>query len=160
MEVRLSILKMTCASWVTTPYRALLEVALQDVTSRKCVFAQMALIGPLARVSKKMPLQMFQVQISFVTVRTFVLAIGVLIGVGWCFSRGWSWPPRMGRQHASATLLAYDMYRFWFLIREHGRVRIELGMGCHAHAPNANVLQPIRQRRRSYLEYVGVGCRG
>jgi hypothetical protein len=50
LKVRLSILKMASTSRVSPSNGAFLKVTLQDITARKCVFAQMTLVGALARV--------------------------------------------------------------------------------------------------------------
>jgi hypothetical protein len=91
---------------------------------------------------------MLEVQICLVAVRALILAISILVGIGWRFSSSWSGPPRMSGQNATATLLADNVYWLRFLVRKHRRVRIELRVGCHTHASHAHVLQSIRHRRR------------
>ena len=73
-------------------------MTLQDVASAESVLAEMTLVGPLAGVcvtlevgrgyveakltAQQMTLEMLQVQVRLVAVRTLVLALGVLGGGG------------------------------------------------------------------------------
>jgi hypothetical protein len=50
LQVLLRMLQVVCSRGVASTYRALLEVALQDVTATERVFAQMALVGSLAGI--------------------------------------------------------------------------------------------------------------
>ena len=93
----LRVLQVVGTSGVAATNGALLEMALQDITSTKGILAKMALVGALARVcrwlayareagrdlltSQKMALQVLQVQVCLVAVRALVLAIGVLGGL-------------------------------------------------------------------------------
>jgi hypothetical protein len=74
--------------------------------------------------SQKMALEMLQVQIRLVAVRTLVFALGVLGRRGRrlaCSGRG---PSGMGRQDSAPTLLADDVDWLRLLVGEHGRVRV------------------------------------
>lgn len=109
----LGMLQMVGTSRVAAANGALLEVALQDVTSAEGVLAQVTLVRALARVcvvlgvarladggvltSQKMALQMLQVQVRLVAVRALVLAIGVLGRLGGCLSSGGRWSARVRR---------------------------------------------------------------
>lgn len=50
LKVRLGVLEVACAGWVASSYGALLEMSLKNITARKSIFTQMALIGPLSSV--------------------------------------------------------------------------------------------------------------
>jgi hypothetical protein len=50
LQVLLRMLQVVCSRGVASTYRALLEVALQDVTTTERVLAQMALVGSLAGI--------------------------------------------------------------------------------------------------------------
>lgn len=50
LQMRLRMLEMVCPGGVAPSYRALLEMALQNVAPTKSIFAEMALIGTLTRV--------------------------------------------------------------------------------------------------------------
>jgi hypothetical protein len=60
-----------------------------------------------------MPFQMFQMEIGLVAMRAFVFAFSVLIWIRRRFARSWSWATRVCWQHATAALLADNMYRLW-----------------------------------------------
>ena len=133
----------------------------------------MALVGSLASIcgtlasghrmgigeltSEEMAFQMLQMQICFIAVRAFVLAVGILVRVGGWFPCSWSWPSRVSRQHATATLLAHDMYGLWFLVGEHGSMRIELGMRCQTHRTDSDILQAVGHGRWCQLHDVRIG---
>lgn len=137
LQVLLRMLKMVRASGVTPSYRTLLEMALENVASTERVFAQMALIGSLAGVcgtsvawpwlgenkqvltSQQMALQMLQVEVRLVAVRTLILALCVLRGSRWRLACGRSRPPGVGRQNTTSTLLANHVQWLRFLVREH-----------------------------------------
>jgi hypothetical protein len=50
LQMLLRMLQMVRARGISPSYRALLEVALQDVASTEGILAEMALVGSLARV--------------------------------------------------------------------------------------------------------------
>lgn len=50
----LGMSQMTGARGVSPPYGAFLEVALEDVAARECVFTKMTLIGPLAGICNQL----------------------------------------------------------------------------------------------------------
>jgi hypothetical protein len=69
-----------------------------------------------------MALEMLQVQVGLVAVRTLVLALGVLGGRGGSLSCSGCGSTGMRRQDSSTTLLADDVDRFRLLVGKHGRV--------------------------------------
>jgi hypothetical protein len=88
-------------------------MALQNVTPTESIFAEMALVWALTRVcetsvagalvgnileltAKEVALKMFQVQVGFIAMRAFVLALGVLGGRGRGFSSRRRRPTRVG----------------------------------------------------------------
>jgi hypothetical protein len=50
--MRLRVLKVTCAGGIAPSDGAFLEMSFQDVTTRECILAEMALIRPLTRICK------------------------------------------------------------------------------------------------------------
>jgi len=90
-----------------------------------------------------MTLQMFQVQVGLVAVRTLVLALGVLVGVSDGLANSGRRASGVGGQHPAATLLAYDMQRLWLLVLEHRRVRIHLGVRSETKASGTHILQSV-----------------
>jgi hypothetical protein len=76
------MLQVVGAGGVPSPYRTFLEMALQNVTPAEGVFAEMARVRSLTRVSEQMALEMFQVQVGLVTMWALILALGVLGSVG------------------------------------------------------------------------------
>lgn len=132
LQMLLRVLEMVCASGVAASYRAFLEVALQNVTSAKRVLAQMALVRALAGVwrgqgilaagcdwkkekkacrltAQQMALEMFQVQVRLVAMRTLILALGVLGRSRRRLASGGRGPARVRGQDSAAALLANDV---------------------------------------------------
>jgi hypothetical protein len=164
----LRVLQVVGTSGVAATNGALLEMALQDITSTKGILAKMALVGTLARVcqgldyareaggdlltSQKMALQVLQVQVCLVAVRALILAIGVLGGLGRRLASGRSRSARMCGQDTATALLADDVHGLRLLVRKHRRVRVQRGV-VHAHtasgAAHLVVLRGCgRQQRR------------
>lgn len=149
LQMLLRMLQMVGTSGVAAADRTLLEVALQDVATAEGVLAQVALVGSLTGVcvalacarrakdtiltSQKMALQMLQVQVRFVAMWAFVLAIRVLCRGGGRLACGRSWPARVCRQDSATTLLTDNVYGLRLLIRKDRRVRVQRGV-VHAHA--------------------------
>ena len=164
LQMLLRVLQVVRARGVSPPYRALLEVTLQDVASAEGILAEMALVGSLARVcgtlglaidwvlrkltSQKMALEVLQVQVRFVTMRTLILALGVLCCGSRRFACGGRGPTGMGRQNSAPTLLADDVDWLGLLVGEHRRVRV-----------HRRVLQS-HARRGAHLVAGGVCGRG
>jgi hypothetical protein len=96
LQVVLRMLQVVRTSRVASSYRALLEMALQNITPAKSVFAEVARIGALAGVSKQMALEMFQVQVRLVTMWALVLALGILGSVSRCLASSGRGPAGMG----------------------------------------------------------------
>lgn len=162
LQMLLRVLQVVCACRVASPYRALLEVALENVTPAKSVLAEMALVRSLTGIwetslaganresnkltAQKMALEMFQVEVGLVAVRTLVLALCVLGRSGGrlaCRRRG---PARMRRQNSAAPLLADDVHWLWLLIGKHRRVRVH-GRVSQSHAWRRAELVAVGVRR-------------
>jgi hypothetical protein len=90
-----------------------------------------------------MALQMFQVQIGLVAVRTFVLALCVLIGVSDGLADSGCRASGMGGQHPATALLAYDVQWLWLLILKYRRVGIHLGVRSETKASCTHILQSV-----------------
>lgn len=145
----LRVLQVVGTSGVAAADGALLEMALQDITSTEGILAKMALVGALARVcrwlayareagrdlltSQKMALQVLQVQVCLVAVRALVLAIGVLGGLSRRLSSSRSRSARMCGQDTATALLADDVHGLRLLVGKHRRVRIQRRV-VHAHS--------------------------
>jgi hypothetical protein len=74
--------------------------------------------------AEQMALQMFQVQIRFVTMRALIFTFRVLGRVGGrlsCCRRG---PAGVCRKNTAPSLLSDNVQRLRLLVREHRRVRI------------------------------------
>lgn len=106
--------------------------------------------------SEEMALEMLQVQVRLVAMRTLILALSVLGRVGDGLSDSRAWAARVGRQHTATSLLSYDVNRLGLLVGEDGRVRVELGVR-HTHAGGAHIL---KTRQRTLTEVVGLRSRG
>jgi len=78
LDVRLRVGQMASSGGVSTADRALLEVALQNITSRKRIAAKDTHVWAIAGVSQKMALQMLGVKIGLCAVRAWEFAISIL----------------------------------------------------------------------------------
>lgn len=107
--------------------------------------------------SEKMAFQMFKVEVRLIAVRTLVLALGILVRVREGLADSGRRPTGMRGKHTAPSLLAHDVHRLWFLVREHGSMGIELRMG-QPQAAGAYILQSGRQRRRRDGVCTRVGC--
>ena len=147
-------------------------MALQDIAARESVLAKVALVGSFARVccyckqleqdasrnkltSQKMALQMLQVEVRLVAMRTLVFTFCVLGGVRDGFADCRAWAARVGGKHATATLLADNVHGFRVLVGEDG---LRMGVHAHAHATGAHILQSSRER--VLTQRVGMRTRG
>lgn len=105
-----------------------MKVALKNITSTECVFAQVALIRALSSVSKKMAFEMFQVQVCFVAMGALVFSLGVLGSLGGRLACSRSWSARMRGQNTAPSLLSDDVDRLRLLVRKDRRVRVQRRM--------------------------------
>lgn len=113
LNVSLRVGQVARSRGVPTTDGALLEVALQDVTSGKRITTKHAHIRAVASVTKKMALQVLRVQVSLGAVWARELAVGILDGndVVLCASAsgGGGRTARCAGQNSSATLGSYNM---------------------------------------------------
>jgi hypothetical protein len=130
----LRVLEVVRAGWVAPSYRALLEVALKDITSAEGVLAEMALVGSFTGVSQQMALEMLQMQVRLVAVRTLILALGVLGSSSGRLACSWRGPTGVCRQYSATTLLADDVHRLRLLVGEHRRVGVHGRVSQSSHA--------------------------
>jgi hypothetical protein len=93
-----------------------------------------------------MALEMLQVQVRLVAVRTLVLALGVLGSSGGGLACSGRRPTGMRRQDSAATLLADDVDWLRFLVGEHGRVGVH-GRVSQSHTRRAAKLVTVGMRR-------------
>jgi hypothetical protein len=119
LEMRLSVGQMTKPRRIPTTDRAFLEMTLQNITARECVTAKYAHVWTVTSMSEQMALEMFAMQISFVTVRTSIFSVGIFDGdyrtLGGPSSSSGHWETsRSTGKNTSTTLRTYDMsWRFF-----------------------------------------------
>ena len=137
-------------------------MTLQDVASAKSVLAEMALVGPLAGVcvmleaergyveakltAQQMTLEMLQVQVRLVAVRTLVFALGILGGSCGSLACSGCGPTGVRGQDSATTLLTDDVNGFGLLVGEYGRVGVH-GRVSQSHARRAAELVAVGMRR-------------
>lgn len=71
LQMLLRVLEVVRAGWVAPSYRALLEVALKDITSAEGVLAKMALVGSFTGVCG-----MLEAELDWMGDKTYVAADG------------------------------------------------------------------------------------
>ena len=71
-----------------------------------------------------MALEVLEMEIGFVTVRAFILALRVLGRIRGRLASGRSGTTRMSGQHTAPSLLSHNMERLGLLVGEHRRMRI------------------------------------
>ena len=80
-----------------------------------------------------MALEMLQMQVRLVAVRTLILALGVLGSSSGRLACSWRGPTGVCRQYSTTTLLADDVHRLRLLVGEHRRMRVHRRV-LQAHA--------------------------
>lgn len=116
LHMSLGVRQVADTGGVSTANRALLEVTLQNITTRKSVAAENTHVGTVTRVAEEMALQMLRVKIGLGTVGARELAIRVLdrndsaLGGGGTSGRG-SRATRSAGQDATTALATNNMSR-------------------------------------------------
>ena len=84
--------------------------------------------------SQQMALEMLQMQVRLVAVRTLILALGVLGSSSGRLACSWRGPTGVCRQYSATTLLADDVHRLRLLVGEHRRVGVHGRVSQSSHA--------------------------
>lgn len=147
LDVRLGVRKMANARRVAAANGALLEVTLEDVTSREGIPAKYTHVRTVASVSEKMTLQVLRVQVRLGAVRAWEFAIGVLDRDDRAFgpsTSGRCSGATRGTGQDTSTTLRTDDVRGLFAFGNHGLLLMLL----HHLAT-----RPIRRRRAGLLRH-------
>jgi hypothetical protein len=126
LDMGLRMRQVASSSGVATADRTLLEVTLEDITSREGIAAENAHVWAITGVSQKMALEMLGMEVSLSAVRAWKFAISVLhrnhgvLGTG-TSSRG-SRSSRSAGEYATSPLRANNMSRR--LILGHNGLRL------------------------------------
>jgi hypothetical protein len=115
LNVSLRVRQVTSSSGVATADRALLEMTLQDITSREGIAAKNTHVRAITGVSQKVALKMLGMEVSLCAVRAREFAICVLDrnhGVLGASTSGWgSRPSRSTGQDSASSLRANNVSR-------------------------------------------------